>query len=75
MIKHGGKWPDRRRENTVNLVTLINPNTKRQIEPQAKKQRFEVIQDEIRQLVGCRKMMNIIQGKYFVDHSFSGFEN
>ena len=74
---HGGKWPDRRRENTVSLKTFINPNTKRQIEPHAKKQlqRFEVIQDKIRQLVGSRKTMNIIQGKYFVDHSFSGFEN
>ena len=54
---------------------FVNEDNNTNTKPQAKKQRFlKLSQKRIKQQL-VEEKMQVILGKYFVNHSFSGFEN
>ena len=65
-VTEGGK--------TLPVFTFGNEHNNTNMKPQAKKQQFSKISQK-RNSSWWRKKMQIIIGKYFVNHSFRGFEN
>ena len=52
----------------------MNEHNNTNMKPQAKEQRFSKLSQKKKQQL-VEEKMQIIKGKYFVNHSFSGFEN